>query len=60
MDKKTVIFNINLTIFNINLSPIFQDVTHNMSLLTNDLFKVENTLDTVTTCTILPDITLPS
>ena len=36
------------------------DVTHNMSLLTNDLFKVENTLDTVTTCTILPDITLPS
>ncbi|CAC5394495.1 BLOC1S3 [Mytilus coruscus] len=35
------------------------DVSHNMSLLTNDLFKLDNTLDTVSTCTILPDIKFP-
>jgi hypothetical protein len=35
-----------------------QDVSHNMRLLTNDLFHLEDKIDIVATCHILPDINI--
>ncbi|BFZ24896.1 hypothetical protein BsWGS_27934 [Bradybaena similaris] len=37
-----------------------QDVSHNMRLMTNDCFNLQDLFDTVTTCTLLPNIRLPA
>ncbi|CAG5133818.1 unnamed protein product [Candidula unifasciata] len=37
-----------------------QDVSHNMRLMTNDCFNLQDLFDTVTTCTLLPNILLPA
>lgn len=39
-----------------------QDVSHNMRLLTNDLFHIQDKIDIITTCNLLPtiNIALPS
>ena len=34
----------------------FQDVSHHMRLTTNDLFHLEDKVDIVASCNILPDI----
>ncbi|KAK3577831.1 hypothetical protein CHS0354_000226 [Potamilus streckersoni] len=36
-----------------------QDIANHMRVLTNDLFHLEDKVDTISTCTILPEITLP-
>uniref|UniRef100_A0A0B7BUI2 Biogenesis of lysosome-related organelles complex 1 subunit 3 n=1 Tax=Arion vulgaris TaxID=1028688 RepID=A0A0B7BUI2_9EUPU len=36
-----------------------QDVSHNMRLMTNDCFNLQDLFDTVTTCKLLPNILLP-
>ena len=35
-----------------------QDVSHHMRLTTNDLFHLEDKVDIVTSCNILPDINI--
>ncbi|XP_052830723.1 biogenesis of lysosome-related organelles complex 1 subunit 3 isoform X2 [Octopus bimaculoides] len=37
-----------------------QDVSHNMRLLTNDLFRIQDKIDIITSCNILPEIKLPN
>ncbi|GAB1605484.1 biogenesis of lysosome-related organelles complex 1 subunit 3-like [Argonauta hians] len=37
-----------------------QDVSHNMRLLTNDLFHIQDKIDIITSCNLLPDIKLPN
>lgn len=36
-----------------------QDVSHHMRLMTNDLFHLQDTIDIIATCKILPNIKLP-
>ncbi|XP_041354171.1 biogenesis of lysosome-related organelles complex 1 subunit 3-like isoform X2 [Gigantopelta aegis] len=35
-----------------------QDISHNMRLLTNDLFHLEDKIDIIATCHLLPDINI--
>ncbi|XP_060077473.1 biogenesis of lysosome-related organelles complex 1 subunit 3-like [Ylistrum balloti] len=37
---------------------LVMDISHNMRLLTNDLFYLEDKIDIITTCKILPDINI--
>ncbi|OWF46653.1 biogenesis of lysosome-related organelles complex 1 subunit 3-like [Mizuhopecten yessoensis] len=37
---------------------VVMDISHNMRLLTNDLFYLEDKIDIITTCKILPDINI--
>ncbi|XP_069130325.1 biogenesis of lysosome-related organelles complex 1 subunit 3-like isoform X2 [Argopecten irradians] len=37
---------------------VVMDISHNMRLLTNDLFYLEDKIDIITTCQILPDINI--
>ncbi|RUS92035.1 hypothetical protein EGW08_000248 [Elysia chlorotica] len=39
---------------------LVQDVSHNMRLMTNDLFNLHDRIDIVTSCKILPTISIPS
>lgn len=39
---------------------LVQDVSHNMRLMTNDLFNLHDRIDIVTSCKILPSISIPS
>ncbi|KAI8752807.1 biogenesis of lysosome-related organelles complex 1 subunit 3 [Biomphalaria glabrata] len=36
-----------------------QDVSHHMRLMTNDLFNLQDAIDIITTCTILPNLKIP-
>ena len=46
--------------FNHDLSLFEQDVSHSMRLMTNDLFNLHDRIDIVTSCQILPSITIQS
>ncbi len=37
---------------------LFQDISHSMRLLTNDLFHLEDKIDIVASCNLLPDINI--
>lgn len=40
------------------LFTFFQDISHNMRLLTNDLFHLEDRIDIISSCNLLPDINI--
>ncbi|XP_064618060.1 biogenesis of lysosome-related organelles complex 1 subunit 3-like [Liolophura sinensis] len=37
---------------------VVQDISHNMRLLTNDLFHLEDRIDIISSCNLLPDINI--
>jgi len=47
------------TVWNLSLFVCPQDVSHNMRLLTNDLFNLDDRIDIIISCKLLPDIQLP-
>ncbi|XP_070189925.1 biogenesis of lysosome-related organelles complex 1 subunit 3-like isoform X2 [Littorina saxatilis] len=39
---------------------VVQDISHSMRLLTNDLFHLEDRIDIIQSCKLLPDINIPA
>ena len=39
---------------------LFQEIKETMSLVSNDLFKLEDLVDTISSCAILPEFRLPA
>ena len=39
---------------------LFQEIKETMSLVSNDLFKLEDLVDTISSCAILPEFRLPT
>ncbi|XP_013379794.1 biogenesis of lysosome-related organelles complex 1 subunit 3 [Lingula anatina] len=48
----------NTTLQLVKSQNAIQDVSHNLRLLTNDLFNLEDKIDIVLSCTLLPDINI--